>query len=248
MHDAFLPNKDELQDAKNDYQHVRTMMSMYGLRYGFTIVCYQPVSSMRKLGIWPATRLLTNAFSCHFLFSTLDFTEMFVNAYTFIVTQRIRVGKCKRVNKELTITAQACDLSANEALWLADSLQPFSTEHKFPPLISGSSALLQRNNQAQKSNGSRKACSNRTRGSRCGVCSSRLGTRGSSRSSRSSPSCTAAGQAGRGNRPGAKRVVLRPARKCRFVARQCALDIARERLVPIRLLAVQRGARSHWVG
>ena len=49
MHDAFLPNEDELQDAKNDYQHVRTRMPMYGLRYGlrygFTIVCYQPVSS-----------------------------------------------------------------------------------------------------------------------------------------------------------------------------------------------------------
>lgn len=47
-HDAFLPNEDELQDAKSDHQHVRTRVLMYGLRYEFTIVCYQPVSSMRK--------------------------------------------------------------------------------------------------------------------------------------------------------------------------------------------------------
>lgn len=32
-------------------------------------------------------------------YCALDFTEMFVNAYTFIVTQRIRVGNCNRVNK-----------------------------------------------------------------------------------------------------------------------------------------------------
>lgn len=75
---------------------------MYGLRYGFTIVCYQSVSSMRKEApnmTWrqAVDKRLFLPFSIQYC--ALDFTEMFVNAYTFIVTQRIRVGNCNRVNK-----------------------------------------------------------------------------------------------------------------------------------------------------
>lgn len=79
MRDALLASEDELQDAKNDQ-------------------C--PYEGAYEAGICTVASLLTNAFSCLFLFSIVLWTSLrcLSNAYSFVVTQHIRVGKCKRVN------------------------------------------------------------------------------------------------------------------------------------------------------